>query len=194
MNVATHKPQPSEFEGRSISLGPGQAIVKRAEIGKKLRLSLSSISRSLASLAATGAPMTIACKYDGVKCLLTMPYWDSSQPKEQAKKAPFAPPCASDSEKLRLSCASPLTNNKSNKGEGGQPDQNGPDSAEEPLVELPPEIKTAPGWSRDQIEALYRSMKKHGGPSFDYNLLPVSPQAPLLLVARRGSTWSPAQP
>jgi hypothetical protein len=119
MNVATHKPQPSEFEGRSISLGPGQSIVKRAEIGKKLRLSPGTISRSLASLAATGAPMTIAFKSDGVKCLLTMPYWDFSQSKGQAQKAPCAPPCASDSEKLRLCCASPLTNNKSNKGEGG---------------------------------------------------------------------------
>lgn len=139
--------------------------------------------------------MTIAFKSDGVKWLVTMPYWDSSQSKGQAQKAPCAPPCASDSEKLRLCCASPLTNNKLNKRKrGGQPDQNGPDSAEEPLVELPPEIKTAPGWSRDQIEALYRSMKKHGGPSFDYNLLPVSPQAPLLLVAQRGATGSPAQP
>ena len=169
MNVATHKPQPAEFEGRSISLKPGQAIVKRAEIGKKLRLSPSSISRSLASLAATGAPMKIDFKSDGAKYLVTMPYWESSQSNGQAQKAPCAPPCASDSEKLRLSCASPLTNNNSNKGERGASDE--PESLENPAAEslaATPDPLVARGWEWTSIERLYASMLKVGGETFDF--------------------------
>jgi hypothetical protein len=39
MNSATHAKMTVTFEGKDRALEPGQALVTRAEIGKKLRLS-----------------------------------------------------------------------------------------------------------------------------------------------------------
>lgn len=183
MNEATHKPISAIYSGRERVLRPGQALVRRADMVKKLRLSPSSVVRSLASLAASDADMKIEWESDGVNYLVTMACWASSQARTETHKTSCDSACVPDSSEARLSCVSLHTNNKENKEREGdartEKDQNPPSSkAASPPQSNPsedpdpiPGVPVARGWDWPAVEALHvRITADDDSGAFDYTL------------------------
>ncbi len=167
MNTASHSRRTARFDGKSITLAPGQLVTTRAEIAKKLRLQPTSVSRSLASLRVPDGPLSISIKSDGVNYLVSMLCWKSTQDFAEWKNGECAAPCELPVSVARPERDSIYSTNKELNSKGG------PDRAVNGENPESGDVFTgcvAVEWSRGAVESAHARAVRADPETFDYSL------------------------